>query len=153
MTDHEAVLVVDASVAVKWELQDEDHALDAGQLLWDQAQGRVTLVAPAHIHYEVSSAIAVATVGRQPRLSSDSARQAIQRFLSIGIQTVDDPELLPEAYPLVHGLRISFYDALYVALSRRLEVPLVNADRRLQRRVEQFTDVIWIGNYRRFGAS
>ena len=61
-----SALVVDASVAVKWHLGDEEHADQAVQLLQRFAQGDVELLAPTQIRYEVPSAITAATLGTTP---------------------------------------------------------------------------------------
>lgn len=140
-------VVVDASVVAKWHLKDEDYAAESVLLLTQFGQGRVELIAPTHINYEVASAITVATVGQNPRLSQTEGREAIEEFLSLGIQTVADPELVLEAYPLVHHYGCALYDALYLALAQRLQIPLVNADRRLHQRIGQLPEVIWIGDY------
>ena len=51
------VYVVDASVAVKWHLRDEDD-VDAADLVLDDFQdGRTELVAPSHFRFEIPSAI------------------------------------------------------------------------------------------------
>ncbi len=140
-------LVLDASVAVKWHLKDEEYAAESALLLTQFAQGRVELFAPSHINYEVASAVSVATLRQPPRLSQDEGREAVQEFIALGIRTVDDPALSLEAYDLVHRHGIALYDALYLALSLRLQIPLMNADRRLQQRLGQLPNVVWIGHY------
>jgi predicted nucleic acid-binding protein len=140
-------LVVDASVAAKWQLGDEDYAREALLVLERFADGSLTLFAPRQIRYEVASAIAVATGSREPRLSIELGRQALAKFLTLGLTLIDDDELTLEAYDLVHQHGIALYDAHYLALSRRLQMPLVTADRRLQQRVGQLPNVVWIGDY------
>lgn len=147
MASSAKAVVVDASVAVKWHLRDEDYAAESALLLQQYAQGEVELIAPTQINYEVASAISVATIGQAPRLSLEQGREAIEEFLSLAIRTIAAPELILEAYPLVHQHGIALYDALYVALSLRLKTPLVNADRRLQQRAGQLSNVVWIGDY------
>ena len=70
-------LVVDASVATKWQLNDERYAEQAATLLHSYRSGLVELLAPLHILYEVPAAILSATRGRQARLSPDEGRAAI----------------------------------------------------------------------------
>ena len=118
-------LVVDASVAIKWHLVDEEHAEAAAALLRQFMQGVVELVAPAHIRYEVPSAIIVATGGRDPRLTIEQGREAIEEFLTLGLSTIDTNELILSSFPFVHQYTIAFYDALYLALSRELGVWVV----------------------------
>ena len=79
------VLVVDASVAAKWHLQDEDHAVQALLLLERFGRGEIELIAPSQIRFEVPSTFAVATIGQRPRLTDSEARAAIEELLSLGI--------------------------------------------------------------------
>ena len=95
----------------------------------------------------MASAVSVATLRQPPRLSQDEGREAIQELIALGIRTVDDPALSLAAYDLVHQHGIALYDALYLALSLRLQVPLMNADRRLQQRVGQLPNLVWTGDY------
>ncbi len=142
-------LVLDASVAVKWHLKDEDHAAEAAVLLEDFGRGQLELVAPAQIRFEVPSAFSVATLGRNPRLSAAEGRAAIEEFLALRIQIVDDDALILAAYPLVHQYGCALYDALYLALSQRLRIPFVTADRKLHQRVKLLPFVVWITDYSR----
>jgi predicted nucleic acid-binding protein len=140
-------MVVDASVAVKWHLSDEEDAEAAVELLTRFGEGDIELVAPDQIRYEVPNAIAVATIGQAPRLSQEQGREAIGEFVGLGLPTIADNELVTAAYPLVHQYGIAFYDALYLALALRLSIPLITADRRLYNRLRQLPGVIWIGDY------
>ncbi len=140
-------MVVDASVAVKWHLTDEEDADAAALLLTRFSDRQVDLVAPDQIRYEVPNAIAVATIGREPRLTPEQGREAIEEFLALALPTVVDDELIAKAFPLVHQYGIAFYDALYVALAQRLGIPFITADRRLYDYIRQLPAVIWIGDY------
>ena len=142
------VIVVDASVAVKWHLQDEQYVTESIALLEQFARGDVELVAPAHIRHEVASAITVATRGQSPRITHTQGREAIEEFLELGISTIDDSELILSAYRLVQEHGCAFYDSLYLALAQRLNVPLVVADRRFYQLVSELQEVVWAGDYR-----
>jgi predicted nucleic acid-binding protein len=139
--------VVDASVAIKWHLTDEEHTEGALRLLEQFARGDVLLAAPAQIRYEVPSAITVATLGTSPRLSQTEAEAAIAEFLALGIHIDSSDEVIRSAFPLVHQHGLAYYDALYLALSRRLPAPLITADRRMYRLIRHLPDVVWIGDY------
>lgn len=144
MATEAKTLVVDASVATKWHLVDEEHAAAAELLLRHFAAGRTQLIAPGHIRYEVPSAITVATRGPKARLTQAQGEDAIADFLALGLQTVEDDDLLRAAYRLAHEHRVAFYDALYLALAARLEIPVVTADRRLFDQVREVPHVVWI---------
>lgn len=140
--------MIDASVAVKWHLRDEDHVDRADRVLQRFANGQLELVAPNYIRYEFASAVAMATVGRAPRLTYRQGRQAIEQFLALAIPTRDSPELIADAYELVHQYVCALYDALYLALARRFRLTLITADREFHQRVRSLRTVVWIGNYR-----
>ena len=147
MTPDVPPLVVDASVAVKWYLPDEDDADKSGALLGQFRQGEIELVAPEQIRYEVASAITVATRGRAPRLTLEQGRRAIEEFLALGLETVRGGRIVRLAYGLAHEHDCAFYDALYLALAQELGVPLITADGRLYRRVRAIPTVLWIGDF------
>jgi len=142
-------LVVDASVAVKWHLVDEEHSDMSALLLRQFMIGALEIVAPSHIRFEVTSAITVATTGRESRLTVEEGREAIEEFLAIGITTVDRNDLILAAFRLVHEFGVSIYDALYLAVARDVRVPLLTADRRFYHRTSHLSEVIWIGDYAR----
>lgn len=147
MAKHGDALVVDASVAAKWFMSDEEHADKAMLLLERFAEGRTRLIAPEYIRYEVASAITVATQGRQARVSQQYGEKAIARFQALGIETLNGDELILAAYSLVHQYGCALYDALYLTLAQRLGLPLITADRKLYLRIRSLPDVIWIGDY------
>jgi len=147
-----AKMVVDASVAAKWHLIDEEGAPEALALLSRFSTGDVELFAPGQIRSEVASALSVATLGRQPRVDPETARLAVETFLAFGLSIVDDDQLILEALPLVGQHSIAFYDALYLALAQRLAIPLVTADRKLFARCSHLPEVLWIADHSRHDA-
>ena len=146
-TNMPARLVVDASVAVKWHLQDEEHVDQALALLDQFATGVVELVAPDQIRYEVPSAITVATRRAPTRLTMEQGDEAIEEFLALRLTTLRDDELILRAYKLVHQYAIVFYDALYLACALQLNCPLVVADDRFYQHIRALPSIIWISDY------
>jgi predicted nucleic acid-binding protein len=74
-------LVVDASVASKWYLRDEDLVSQADALLSDWRVGRWDLVAPGHYPFEVTGAILRA--GRTGRLTESEVHTALAHFAEL----------------------------------------------------------------------
>ena len=140
-------VVVDASVAVKWHLTSETDAQVSGHVLAAYTRGVLGLHAPQHIHYEVPSAITIASRGRQPRLSVDEARTAIDEFLGIRITLHSDDVLVRDAFELAQQHGCAFYDGLYVALAQRMGLPFVTADRKLYELVRLLPGVVWIADW------
>ncbi len=71
--------VIDASVAIKWHLRDEQFVDESDALLADMLDGSAVLIAPDHIRYEVASAIHTAV--RMDRLLEADGRLALTQFL------------------------------------------------------------------------
>lgn len=138
--------VVDASVAVKWYLLGEVLNEPANSLYRGHVEREHVLVAPAHIHCEVPSAIVAATRGNSARISIDEGRTAVVEFLTLNIRTVPTHELVLNAFALVHEFQISIYDALYLALTLGYRIPLITADARFYRQVAALPDVVWLGD-------
>lgn len=147
MTQIAEALVVDASVATKWHLRDEQNVDKALLMLHRFMQGYTELWAPDHIRYEVSAAITNATRGRRPRIDSTIGRRSIEAFLALGLKTINSDDLILGAYPLVHQYNCGFYDAMYLTLAQQLSIPLVTADEGFYRAIQRHASVIWIGDY------
>jgi len=120
------ILVVDASVALKWFLEvrddepDQDRAL---ALLNSIDDGSVQLVQPVHFIAEVAAVLA--------RANPDGAEDDLLDLLNIEWGTIDTPETYATALELSirHGHHL--FDTLYHAVA--LQVPdanLITADRR-----------------------
>lgn len=140
-------LVVDASVAAKWHLSDEEYGEQATLVLERFAQGQLELLAPDHIRYEVPAAIAIATLGQRPRLTREQGEEAVAEFLALGLKTARDDDLILAAYALLHQYGCALYDALYLALARRTGTRFITADAKLYRLIADNPNVLWIGDY------
>lgn len=119
----QALAVVDASVLTEV-LAAPGRARGARQLL-----RRYRLTAPAHFDAEVLNALF--GLARAGRMSEEWLQRAVRSLGRFPARRVPSARLLADAPTLRHNL--SAYDALYVALGRRLGCPLITADRRLTR--------------------
>jgi predicted nucleic acid-binding protein len=123
--------VSDASVAVKWVLNEPD-SVKALRLRDDFDAGLVELLAPDTFPAEVGHARAKAerrkaiVVGTGIGLLADVLRTLPRLHASL-------PDLLPRAFAIASLHRIGVYDCLYVALAEREACELVTADDKLVR--------------------
>lgn len=140
-------LVVDASVAVKWHLPDEDDLAAASRLLVAFGAGEIGLVEPDVIHLEVASAITSATLGRRPRITIVEGEAAIAAFIRTAIETRPGTDLVAAAFGLVHLHGCAFSDAVYLALAQRLHLPFITADRRFYQRTGHLPEVVLLADY------
>ncbi|MBW4473973.1 MAG: type II toxin-antitoxin system VapC family toxin [Stenomitos rutilans HA7619-LM2] len=122
------ILVIDASVAVKWLLNEEDSAPALALFRLP-----CKLIAPALIRVEVLATIA--KVARRNQLSIADATRQIQRWHSTlsrrALFTVEGDKDYQDEVELSLAQRHSLYDCVYLALARKLGVPLATADKRL----------------------
>ncbi len=138
--------VVDASVALKWVLNDEECVPEALALRDQYLQDPrgFPLLAPSLWRYEVANGLYVAT--RRGRLSENDAREALASLLEVGVRWVE-----PDAGHLLNlalSCGIAVYDAAYLAVAERHGLVLWTADRPFYDAVrEQRSDVQWIGTF------
>ncbi len=65
--------------------------------------------------------------------------------MSIEVEVLQTQQLAFAAFDVAVESRISVYDACYVELANRLNIPLVTADRELFTRTAPELPVLWIG--------
>lgn len=114
-------LVVDASVAVKWVVEEEGS--DAATAL-----RKKELAAPALLLAECANALWAKA--RRDQLSSEEARECLDLLRAAPVTLVAMEELAPSALDLALELQQTVYDSLYLALGLKLDAPVVTADRR-----------------------
>ena len=128
-------IVVDASTALKWVL-DEEHSDAARALLDDALTGRGSLAAPALLAGEATNAL----YQRQRRklLTRGEADRALATLLASPIRFVDLDNLHTRAMTLAqeHALP-STYDAQYLVVARALGAEFWTADVRLYNAVSR----------------
>lgn len=123
----ERAVVVDASVAAKWRLNDEELLDEARLLLNSYLAQETMLFAPSLIRYEVASTFAKAR--RAGRLTVNDVIDSLQDFFALRIQVLaDEDALIISALQLAERLGLSAYDAAYVALAEELGLALVTND-------------------------
>lgn len=135
-------VVVDASVVVKWYVEEPD-AEAARRLL----QERPAFLAPDLLWCELASAFRAKV--RRGSITSREALMLLGAALDAAVETVPTRELTMEAGHLALQLSHPIYDCMYLALAIREGIALATADRwlaaalhhhpALRRRVELIT--------------
>ena len=143
-------VVIDASVALKWRLRDEEATDKADALLDDFLAGNLVLLAPTLFDYEIANALRMAVI--RQRLSEQEAFTALQDFSQYTITRCDFAGFSMETLQLSAEHQRSAYDSAYLALAESQGVWFFTGDRRLFNAVRQSVAwVKWIGDYQ-FGA-
>lgn len=141
------MICVDASIAVKWILE-EDLTAQADALYLAAQRAGSPIVAPALLLFEVTNVVRQQVRGERA-MPLVAASRALADFLSFDIEihapsglhqlalTIADANGLPAAY-----------DAHYLALSELLGCEFWTADRRLLQRVQGALPFVrWLGDY------
>lgn len=137
--------VVDASVGIKLviaeELSEQAEALFA-QLSADD---------PAHFAvpdlFFVECANVLVKYVRRLNYPAHEAHQDIAQLNALHLERYSTIELTIDAMKLALKFELSAYDACYLALAMRLDVPFITADERIVRKFANTTSkVLWLGN-------
>lgn len=126
--DEVRAAVVDASVAVKW-VVDEAHS-DASAVLLSRA---ITWLAPRLMLIEAAAALRRKVVARElnPVTATAALRTLADATREGTIQLADDEQLVTEALLLALDLEHKVPNCVYLALAEREGCSLATADRQL----------------------
>ncbi len=123
-------LVVDASVATAWLLEDEDEP-DSIAIL-DVLRERDALV-PQLWHVQIRNALLSAE--RRGRITPSQTAERLSYLGTLLIHTDHEPDF-DAAIALARNHRLTFYDATYLELALRRRLPLATLDNALARAAE-----------------
>jgi predicted nucleic acid-binding protein len=125
------VLIVDASVAVKWVVTEPHSEVASGLLEEDLAAPELWLI-------EVANAL----WARQARglMTMDEAGAGLRELLVAPVRSLRLVGLVPLAFDLAAALRHPAYDCCYLAAAQVYDCHLVTADARLARRAARHPD-------------
>jgi len=142
------LVVVDASVVLKWQLDDEEYIPQATALRNDfYTFNVIKAIAPRLLVYEVINGILTAT--KRKRLDSDKALEAMNNLLALGVELREVEAVRILELALAYNL--AAYDAAYLALAEGEGCELWTGDRPFYQAVGgKLSRIKWIGDYRPF---
>lgn len=137
-------IVVDASVGVKLfvieSLSDAAHALFAHIMLPG------TRFYTPDLFY-VESTNVLWKYARRGKMPIEDANAAVDKLCRLALRSVATASLVSDALEIAHSYDVTAYDAVYAALARRENMPLVTADEALvQKLVGLDVIVLWLGD-------
>jgi predicted nucleic acid-binding protein len=129
-----ASLVLDPSVAVKWYVKEVDSAVSVEFQKWIQeTAGR--LIVPPLFFYEIANILWKKEILRK-EVFPKAAKQILWEILQLPLQVyLDRHEMLPRALDIAAEMRVSVYDAIYLATTVQNQAIFVTADDRLVRKL------------------
>lgn len=140
------IAVVDASVALKWQFEDEEITESATALLRDFVERKVTLITPTLFSYEIINAINTAI--NRKRIGEEAGHRAILYLTSLGIELRSFENLIGPTFYMARQYSLSPYDCAYMALAEKEKCDLLTGDKKLSNAVKnRLPWVRWIGDY------
>jgi predicted nucleic acid-binding protein len=116
-------LVVDASVAVKWVVEEEDRDRARALLL-----NEVTIIAPAFLMIEAANVMSIKVSRGQ--LEPSHAAEGLEAIRASFAEFVADEQLAAEALQLALKLNHPAYDCTYLACANQKSAEFVTADKK-----------------------
>jgi predicted nucleic acid-binding protein len=121
------MIVLDASVLLKWIFDDEDGGDRAARLKDAHVTGNEMIAVPDLLFYEVGNVLATKT-----RLSEAAIAEAFSLLWDFSLERFDfGLEEFLGGLALSRKYKITFHDAAYIELARRLKCRFVTADKKL----------------------
>ncbi len=118
--------VLDASVVIKWFVKEEDSE-ETIELLNEYNQGKCEIAVPDLLIYEVANVLRY-----NPKFSHTDTLGCIRSIHNLDLDVVELVELIVEsALGISYERKISFYDALYIAVAKEIGYEFITADEKL----------------------
>ncbi len=137
--------VIDASVALKWYLEDEEYSLKAMGLLERYVSDDLDIIAPFLLEYEVINGLIIAQ--KRGRVENKKVITAVDGFMDLEIKMKSLSGLYSKVLHFCSVYKCSAYDAAYLALADNEDIPIVTADERLYNMVKKdMKRVKWVGD-------
>ena len=115
-------MIVDASVALKWLVLEDDTA-QALDLL-----AATTLAAPIFLQIEVGNALW--KKHRRGEFGADFDPTSFIERIGSFVEMIDETPMIPRAAQIAVALGHPIYDCVYLAMAETLQRPLITADKR-----------------------
>ncbi len=126
-------LCVDASVAVKWFVPEEGRA--EALALWQRLVDGEQIVEPDLFFVEVANGLRHHAQGGD--LTEKELGQAAELLVGLPVETWPARELVRAALRLAGDLKLTVWDAMYVAVAHERQAELWTADEALYRRARE----------------
>lgn len=133
-------IVIDASVALKWYLSDEEDGPQAIHLLTHYVSNELDILAPSLLEYEVINGLLIAQ--RKGRVKEEKVNTAMDGFMHLEIKLIGLSLIYTKLLRYCRMYNRSVYDASYLAVADENEIPLITADEGLYNAVKK--DLKWV---------
>ncbi len=140
------IAVIDASVALKWQFEDEEASNMAMVFLEDFIDGRIDLISPTLFPYEILNAINVAI--NRKRIKEEAGYKAIHYINSLGVELRSLDDLIGPVFNMARRYGLSPYDCAYIVLAEKEKCEFFTGDKKLFNSMKNRPAWMkWIGDY------
>lgn len=129
------LVTIDASVAVRWILDDEPNRAGAMVLRSSLEGGKVVAIEPSHFLLEVAGALDRAV--RDGRLDVEQARSALFALEAVAFDDTPPMAVAADAFGVAASTGLRVPDAAYAVCAAGNHALLITADRRQLEAAEQ----------------
>jgi predicted nucleic acid-binding protein len=131
--------VLDTSVVVKWFSEyDEDDLDKALRLRNGILERRCSVTVPDLIFYELANALRY-----NPRFLVEDVKDAMDSVINMEFDVKGiEPDVMTSAIEIGFKFNVTLYDAYFMALSQKENMPFVTADYKFAKRVKGFKNLI-----------
>jgi len=131
-------LVIDASVAAKWFIPEEDSD-KASRIVKSYADGKIDLYAPDLLVYELANVLRY-----RPDITEEALSDNIEELFKLQLSLIPpSSDIVSVAAEKARDLDLSTYDACYVVIAQAIAANLVTADTELYKKCKE-TDLIFL---------
>ncbi len=139
-------IVIDASIALKWQFNDELETEQAVKLFLDYEDNKIEFVVPRLFYYEIANAIHIAVLRK--RITEDDGKTIISDLLEIETKEMDSLGLVKNAYRNARRYNISVYDSVYFTIANDNGFLFFTGDKKLYNTFKGRKEIVrWIGDY------
>ncbi|MBI5207860.1 MAG: type II toxin-antitoxin system VapC family toxin [Candidatus Firestonebacteria bacterium] len=137
-------IVLDASIVLKWYLDDEEFGQKAINLLTQYISNEIDIYAPSLLGYELINGLIIAK--KRGRIEENIIHEAFDGFLKLNLKLKDNSTYFPKIIHYCKTYNCSAYDASYLSLAVEEGLYLITADKPLYNTVKKDLKFIkWIG--------
>jgi predicted nucleic acid-binding protein len=134
--------VLDTSIALKWFLEDENDRSYSLAIL-ESITGEHRPVVPFLWYYEIASTLLIQVQRNRVEFEKILIYLSIIDEMTIDVDPPNSSSILQLPH-LARTLNLTGYDAAFLELAKRLELPLATADKALMRAASELGVSLWV---------
>lgn len=138
------MIVVDASVAIKWIAPDEQNSKEALSLLELHKKQKEEIIVPRLLFYEVANALAT-----KSKTNRETIREDLRILIDANLKIYEEKPNEFVSFAIYAKERgTSVYDMAYAIIAKKEKIKLITADERFKEKTK-FSFVVLLKDYKK----